>query len=226
MGFETTKNTYADRTGSRLKFTSVMDGNGAFFLAFLTSFAQSFQSEWNTETVYGRNDPIATFRGTTRTLSLSWDVPAGNLIEAKRNLDKFSTLTQIIYPSYTTGTSIAPKTDGTKQVSSNALTLSKSPLIRLKFANLIDDASGKKEGLLGYITSLDWNPVLDMGMFTEVLKPENTDMPAKTNLYPKVVSLNVSFGVLHEHDLGTVPIGTSSSGFTPFPDSAKFPFGG
>lgn len=217
MGFETIKNTYAKTTGSQLTFISVLSDRRVNFLAFLTSFAQSFQSEWNTETVYGRNDPIATFRGTTRTLALSWDVPAGNLNEAKENLLQFSELTKMIYPAYTRGPSVLPASSEEpegKQVSSNALTLSKSPLIRLKFANLITDASGKKDGLLGYITSLDWNPVLDMGMFTD-----------NGELYPKVVSLNVSFGVLHEHDLGTIPV-ASGSGTSPFPNSAKFPFGG
>ena len=38
---------------------------------------------------------------------------------------------------------------------------------------------------------MSWNPVIEMGMFTDA-----------GSLYPKVVTLNVNFGVLHEYDRG------------------------
>jgi hypothetical protein len=212
MSFPTVPKVYTNNATSTLRFTSAMNGSSVEFLAFLSTFTQTYASDWNTQTVYGRNDPIATFRGVTRNLNIGWDVPAGSLTEAKFNLDNFSALTQMIYPSYSEGSF-----DGQNglTVGSNALVLSKPPLIRMKFANLINDASGEQgDGLLGYITSLSWNPVLEMGMFTESNK-----------LYPKVVALSISFGVLHEHDLGSFP-NKNGKGFASFPDSAKFPFGG
>ena len=217
MSFPTVPNTYTTKRAAPIKFTSAMNGSSVEFLAFLTTFSQTFASDWNMQTVYGRNDPIATFRGTKRDLNLGWDVPAGNLEEAKFNLENFAKLTQMVYPSYSKAKIDVKKGDKkTITVGSNALTLSKSPLIRLKFANLITDSSGEQsDGLLGYITSLAWNPVLDMGMFTQ-----------ENKLYPKVVSLTISFGVLHEHDLGTTPSTEDGSGKKVFPDSATFPFGG
>ena len=56
------------------------------FYAFITSFSDSMNSSWNEEQVYGRPDPIGTFQNTTRKISLAFDVPAGDIIEAKINL--------------------------------------------------------------------------------------------------------------------------------------------
>ena len=100
MSFPTVPKNYTESAGSMIKFTSAMNGTSVEFLAFLTSFTQNFSSDWNTQIVYGRNDPIATFRGTKRDLNLGWDVPAGNLKEAKFNLQNFSKLSQMVYPSY------------------------------------------------------------------------------------------------------------------------------
>jgi hypothetical protein len=46
-------------------------------------------------------------------------------------------------------------------------------------------------GLLGWVDSLSWKPVLDMGVFNE-----------SNSFYPKVISLNLNFNVLHEEFLG------------------------
>ena len=88
-------------------------------------------------------------------------------------------------------------------VSINALTLSKPPLLRLKYANLV--AFGDK-GLLGFVGSISWNPIIEMGLFNK-----------SGNLYPKVFSLNVDFNALHEEDLGW-----NAGKF----QGASFPFGG
>jgi len=71
----------------------------------------------------------------------------------------------------------------------NALSLSKSPLIRIKLANLIQNQGG--EGLLGWIGSFSATPVIDMGMFNE-----------SKNLFPKVYNVSIDFTPQHEFDLG------------------------
>ena len=181
----------------RLEFSGVHIRAKVWFLAFLTSFTQSWTSTWNTEQVYGRVDPIGTFQGNQRTISLTWDIPAGSLEEAKDNLKRMSGLAQLVYPTYA-------GTGNAKGHSINALTLSTMPLIRIKYANLVTSDGSK--GLLGYITAITWTPSIDMGMFEDGKK-----------LYPKVVNLNVAFNVLHEKEIGWVN-GT-------FGD-ASFPFGG
>jgi len=210
---------YAKETLSVLQFKSLVDSSTVDFMAFLTSFNQNINSTWTSEQVYGRNDPIANFQGTQRTLSLGWDVPSGGIEEAEINMKKISSLTKMLYPGYSQGSmevtkdaALESELGGTRTVivGSNALSLSKAPLIRLKFANLINDAFKKNgEGLLGYVGNLSANPVLDMGMYTENKK-----------LFPKVYSISIDFTVLHEHDLG------KTTGENSFSGAPSFPFGG
>jgi hypothetical protein len=193
---------YVGATNAQLQIMSVPTQFLLMFPAFLTDFSQTFDANWNTEDVFGRMDPIATYQGTKRTMSLGFDLPAGSLEEAKTNLKGCSELIKMVYPVY-----------------NNQDILAKPPLVRIQFANLIKsdigidhdedgetyvertDAEGIPEieftdnkkatpktfGLLGWISGLSWKPNLEMGMFT-----------TGEELYPKVVSLSFSFNVLHE----------------------------
>lgn len=220
MSFPTsfTSNTAKTAAGRAhiLKFTGVHVGKSIEFLAFIESFSQNFTSTWNTENVYGRNDPIGTFQGTQRTISLSWTIPSSNAIEARDNLSRAGSLAQLLYPYYSsklpddTIDTEDKKTSDQALYTSNALTLSKPPLIRLKYANLINDASKTQDGLLGWIGSLSWTPTIEMGTFE-----------IGSRLYPKVIVLNVDFTVVHEHDLGW-----TSGSVGGFDKIKKFPFGG
>jgi hypothetical protein len=191
--------TYAAGVHSLMFTPQHVNNSDVAFMAFLTSFTQNFASTWNSESVYGRIDPIGTFQGNKRTLSLGWDVPSGTLKEAKANMKNIETLMQIIYPSYTGG-------DGGI---GSALTLSKPPLMRLLYANLICTPDG--DGLLGWIDSISWTPSLDMGLFEE-------GQEILRNIYPKVISLQINFSVLHEGEMGYKD-GVWKGG-------ATFPFGG
>jgi len=199
-------NLYSNKSGAKLIFESMITGDKIQFFAFITSFNQNFTSTWNKESVYGRSDPIGTFQNTERTLSLGWDVPAGTVGEATANLHTVGQLIQMLYPYYSTSRADAAGTT----VGVDALSLSKSPLVKLQYANLIAN-SEEGEGLLGWINSISWTPVIEMGMF-------NSCNPGVGKLYPKVISLTIEFNVLHEHDLGSSPGGK----LTP----ASFPFGG
>jgi len=162
---------YATAQQELLEFTDARDGsNGVTFIAFLGSFSQSFTSNWNQEEVIGRMDAIATFKNTTRSISVEWSVPAPNPETASDNLNRCNALVSLLYPTYTKAA---------------ATVMSKPPLVRLRYSNLIRNQSGG--GLLGYITSLNWSPVLEMGSY-------HTD--GKT--YPKVITISIEFTVLHE----------------------------
>ena len=228
-------NGYAKNTGQTLEFYALHLDQSIEFDAFLNTFNQSFSSTWNEEAVYGRNDPLATFQGTTRKISVGWSIPAGTLANAKSNLQRCSALIQMMYPSYTaniiTGTeTLVPDasksitnpgggieiTETTTTNDDNALLMSKSPLVRLKYANLISNSSlsggsAKVGGLLGWMSSLSWNPVLDMGVFEA----------GQGQVYPKVIELSVEFNVLHEHELGNR---SASKEMINKNASAKFPF--
>ena len=165
---------HAESVGAILTIESVLgDDRKVEFIAFLTDMVQTFNSTWNSEDVYGRNDPIATFQGTKRTISLSWHVPSDSLEVAKANLTRVSLLTQLLYPGYDSNNIIA-----------------RPPLVKVKFTNLIQDAK-TGGGLLGYIDSLMVNPG----------DPSNPHVENK-NHYPREFHLSFNLNILHQHDLG------------------------
>jgi hypothetical protein len=219
---------YVNATDAQLKIMSVPTQRQIWFPAFLTDFSQTFDATWNTEDVFGRMDPIATYQGTKRTMSLGFDLPAGSLQEAKDNLEGCSELVKMVYPIYSSK-SIGKVTNDPNTIQNNAqkilernpgaflsddrsggtvdilkhtdsTVLSKPPLVRIKFANLISGVDSN--GLLGWISGLSWKPNLEMGMFT-----------SNNELYPKIIGMSFSFNILHEETLNQEAIGS-------------FPFGG
>ena len=171
----------ARKTQAQLGFRHIPSGKETYFMAFLTDFSDQFSSDWNEEKVYGRMDPIMTFRGTSRKLSLGWAVPADARDVAENNLRKIEGLIKSLYPTY-------EQNDG-------ANSISKSPLIRMKFANLIARGMGdslNENGLLGVMSGLSFSPDIDAGFFDGT--------PGK--LAPKVINLSCDFTVLHERELG------------------------
>ena len=197
LSTDSTLETYADNTNSILEIRSMLfETHIVKFLAFLTSMDQSFDSTWNTEEVFGRNDPIAIFQGTRRTISLAFSVVAGNLSEAKLNLKKIDVLTSFLYPSYKKVTGKASEGLGSIYAASY---MNGAPLVKVKFANLVNsNVSGHKDGLMGYIESLSVSPVLDAGTFID-----NIGMPfLEKKHYPKTYELSFSLNVLHQQTPG------------------------
>ena len=209
---------YVKNTNSKLKIHSVTTGNSVEFPAFLTDFSQTFDATWNTEDVFGRMDPIATYQGTKRTMSLGFDVPAGNVDEAKWNLKTCSLLMSMVYPVYN---NIA-----------GSQVLSKPPLVRIQFANLIrttvevgtvTSAGTGNETEQQRLNRLKENRSefnnLELGEqrgdVTAVVNPlggllgwisglswkptlENGMFAEGGELYPKMISISFSFNILHE----------------------------
>ena len=62
------------------------------FPAFLTDFSDSYKSQFSSEPVYGKMDPIATFKNTSRSITLNFDIPSVSAADAKENLSKISYL--------------------------------------------------------------------------------------------------------------------------------------
>lgn len=189
MVFKDGSDNLMDKKLLGLYFFHVATGVESNFKAFLTSYDDNFSSEWSSERVYGRMDPIHTFQGTARTISLAWDVPSAGYTEAEKNFKNATAMYSMLYPAYTSGVG-------------SAGIITAPPLIKLKFANLIYDASAnfegtaegsaKKSGLLGWLADLSFSPDLDAGFFDE--KPGF--------LIPQTIKLNCTFNVLHQHPLG------------------------
>ena len=66
----------------------------------MTEFSDDFTSNWNSETVYGRMDPLVTFQNTQREITLGFDVVSDNAAQAQTNIAKVNRLIEFLYPVY------------------------------------------------------------------------------------------------------------------------------
>lgn len=149
------------------------------FPAFITDFNDSFKSNWTPQEVYGRMDPVSTFKNTSRSISLSFDIPSSDLAQAIINLSNADLIIKGLYPVYTDEGKLG------------SAIITAPPLFRITLSNLICNAQ-TGEGLLGYLNGFDFKPDTNSGYFV------NGDM-----LYPKALKASFTFNVIHEHPLGS-----------------------
>jgi len=204
---------YARRKQLYIEWYSFAAQSSVKFEAWLTKFSDKYESDWASQQVYGRNDPIQTFKGTKRTISISWKLIADHLQQAIDNQGKVSLLMAYLYPVYdASGFLMAP------------------PLMRLRFANWAVSADSfpttdkpspfdpnqvhpaKDSGLVGRCDGFSFEPVLENGVFDDV----------GGKLYPKELELSTTFHVVHTHRLGWQISGednveTRDQGFLSFP---------
>ena len=204
--------------GMQLSFFHVPSQKAVYFKAFIVAYNESFSSDWASETVYGRTDPIYMFKGTQRQISLNFKVPAFSEGEAYENLGRVQKLTQYLYPTYID--------DG-----GGGRIIGQSPLIRMKVMNLAQiGAYGYSEletwtaaelaqthrdaarttpgatlfdeynstnianqGILGVISSVQIDHNLEKEGVLE--KGFNT-------VLPKLIDVSVTFNCIHEQTIG------------------------
>lgn len=180
----------------RIYIYSTSTGIRVSFPLFLTAFSDSFKSNWNSTTVYGKMDPIVNFKNTTRSISVGFDVPNESVEEAKANMKDIDTIIKGMYPVYVSEHGY--EKGGSYVVAS-------PPMYRVRMSNLICNASfpfdlqGNDDltlntGLLGYIQDFTFNPDIGNGFFI--------DNQTK-NILPKLVKVSFTLNVIHEHPLGT-----------------------
>lgn len=175
---------YANSFENFIQFTSTISRDSVKFKAFLTNFEDQFSSEWNSEQVYGRNDPIQTFKNTTRTISIGWDTPAASVVEGRDNMIRASKLIRMLYPGYENHGSVS--------------TINRAPLIRVKFRNLIKNYSNKS--LLVTIDSINFAPDLEAGWFDKDTSFNAGD--PSDQLMPKLLKFSCTLTVLHTKTVG------------------------
>ena len=209
----------------RIKIKHVPTRLSVSFEGWVTQFADQYKSSWDSQQVYGRMDPLATFSNTNRDITLSFDVVSDSLADAASNLDAISQLIKFQYPVYRSGPHRGDQN-----------TLRAAPLIQMQWTNLISSAD--TNGLLtGYMGGVNYSPDVEQGGFIfnqdrqeltvggEVRKihrtisnPElfaetkrdatNQDVvisnfahPGKSYI-PKKVNISLQFTVLHTHLTG------------------------
>ena len=181
------------------------------FVGWVTAFSDNFSSEWSSTPVYGRMDPLATFQGTQRKITLAFDVVAGDKLQAVNNDLKINRLIQFLYPVYDRGSS----TTGTPP---DQAIVAAAPLLRMRYANLIQN-NKDQGGLVGYLDGVDYSPNIEAGQFfAPGLSATNPffDDPGGTagafvsnttganTIYYQETSISLSFTVLHSHLTGWV----------------------
>ena len=195
----------ASRADMVVSFLHEPSQTPVFFKAFITSFNETYNSDWATETVFGRTDPIHIFRQTARRITLALKIPAATYSEAYDNLANVQTLIQFLYPNYT---SIG--------IAGAAQTIAQNPYIRLKVMNLARQADNRAndplkgrsplgtsygsnsdptQGLLGVISNLTVNHNLENADAGVLQLSSNT-------VLPKLIEINLDFNVVHEHRNG------------------------
>ena len=172
-----------EQEGYVLSLEHVPTGRYVEFPAFLENFSDAYTSEWSAEQVFGRMDPIATFAGTRRAISVSWIIPAESMERGSQNLEKVDTLMQMLYPLYTKR--------------SGATTMNMGPLMKVGYLNLIQNAENGGP-LLGYVNGFTMDPLTEEGTFY------GTTAAGNAVVIPKTIRLNFELTVLHEHPLGFV----------------------
>ena len=174
---------YANNHNYFIYFQHIPTGMVSQFKAFITDFEDTYESTWNDVSVYGRMDPICTFEGTKREINLSFDVVAGDLREAKYNLEHSRRLIKSLYPVY-------------EEIGSgvySATSIQAPPLVRIRLANLIvgNTGPGLAGGLVGKLGPLSYKPDFEAGVFQGI-----------DQILPKVNKFSCTFTVLHTEDLG------------------------
>ena len=181
---------------TRVYFYSFSSTETFWFNAFLTNFNDSYKSNWTQQEIYGKMDPISTFKNTTRKITFALDIPSFSMDEAVRNLHYVDVLVSSLYPVYR-----VEKGLGTNILSS-------PPLFRVKFANFVKekvDAIQVNEnykvadGLLCYLDGFDFKPDIESGFFEQQL---NNNQQNSSILLPKLIKADFSMNIIHQTPLG------------------------
>tara|TARA_R110000824_G_scaffold73583_1_gene187340 strand:+ start:791 stop:1939 length:1149 start_codon:yes stop_codon:yes gene_type:complete len=107
----------------------------------LVSFQDQYDPTWNTEPVYGRMDPLVTYQGTTRKITLSYQVDLdANAFDVAGGVGD---LIKFLYPAY----------QGSSMTALGTGTISAPPLWRIKLSK--NDMLGGSKGVLIAVDSFD-----------------------------------------------------------------------
>jgi hypothetical protein len=197
------------------------------FKAFITEFKDNYTTDYHKETVFGRMDPITTFKSVQRSINIGFTVPSVSLEEARWNLQNMNRLISRLYPVY--------DRDSATPIRGGASTIRSGPLFKIKFGNLIGEASANTStsvgtaqllGLPGVIGGISYDPILEEGTFDEVVDGVHTG-----NFYPQSIRVSFEFSVLHDNKLGWDDTGQwRNQGAVPAPGAGSdgtpnFPYG-
>ena len=167
--------------GVNLSISHVATGKSVTFTTFkLRSFSDKLSTNYSSEDVFGLMDPIMTYQGTTRNISMGFDIGTGGAAYMSKALAMVSRLMQFQYPVY--------------ENAANALSLSRPPLVKVKFGNYI--RSGTGGSLLCAMKGMSYSPFdkYDLAYAPHVQASDGGEM----HVIPKRISVDLDLVVLHE----------------------------
>lgn len=215
--------------GFTVSFQHVPSGKSVFFKAFITAFNESFNSDWSEESVYGRVDPIRMFKQNSRSITLGLNVPAASESEAFENLAKIQKLISYLYPSYTDVDNsstisqsplirmrvmnLASNAGAAAETSGSVNRFNHGSTEGYTYGNLVKGLGPGRLNGFGFVanknTSEDITGAGLLGFVKNLSIAHNIENPdfgvfeyAGGNILPKMIELNLDFGVIHEHPIG------------------------
>jgi hypothetical protein len=207
----------ANNRGQIIEIYHVPSGAAVAFKAALLGFQDMFSSQWNPNEVFGRMDPIPTYKRTTRVVNVSFGVMAASIKEAQLNLEKMSLMEQMMYPMME-GAGMDDKNDPT-------VVMTGAPLVKVRMMNWIGDGkfgggSAEDSGLRGWIDNINFVPKLDMGVFEG-----ETILASTNNIYPKGFDISFNLNVVHQEVVGWKKTDSWFGDGASFTQD-RFPYGG
>lgn len=155
-----------------------------------TSYKESFKSRWKSEDQsHGYLNPIFSYGGTEREVSISFSLPAFNVSEARSNLEQCSKLSRTVYGRYRHLSTSQENRDSIRVFSGERK-------FTVDFGSLIRD---EKAIVSNFAFSVD----PDAGVFDreEGFDTEVTHKDAGI-LLPRKVSVDITFVFIHDYPLG------------------------
>jgi hypothetical protein len=106
------------------------------FHAFLTSLTDDFKPEYESSDAYGRVEPVRIYKGTTRTISVSFWIVATSLPDFDAMWTKINKLVTMVYPQYTAGKQLQDKSGDYVFTQPFSQLIGASPMVRLRLGDL------------------------------------------------------------------------------------------
>jgi len=162
---------------------------------------QTFTPKYEAQEVYGRMDPIVTYKNTTRTMTISftcqahhvWDKPSGVV----NNIRNINLLTQLLYPAYFP--------DGTTIHGDPSAVLGAPPFFRIRYGNYIGSFKrggeflGEAEsGLTGYIESFSHK----LGVIPKNVAFGKQGDDKGYRALPRMIDVGFTYKVIHDELVG------------------------
>jgi hypothetical protein len=196
---------YANRSDYYVHILGLHSGVEVKFKAILGSFSDTLTSNYNSEEIYGRIDPIMTFQGINRKIAMTLEVPAASAEEAQQNFQSLSRLMSSMYPGYLERNS--------------ATTISTAPLHKIKFANWVTSGGQiggvQTSGLVVAIEGVSFTPNMEAGVIEDGPK-----------ILPKQYNLDLKMTVLHTEQIGWQVDGWMGNQNFPYTEGVEDPDAG